>query len=79
MFNFISIAKEYIKKHNPNWPEIPDYTYKILIVGGRGSGKTNALLNLISHQPDNEMIYLCTKDPFEAKYQLIINKKETQN
>ena len=56
MFNFISIAKEYIKKHNPNWPEIPDYTYKILIVGGRGSGKTNALLNLISHQPDNEMI-----------------------
>ena len=56
MFNFISIAKEYIKKHNPNWPEIPDYTYKILIAGGRGSEKTNALLNLISHQSNKSSI-----------------------
>ena len=57
MSNFISIAKEYIKKHNPNWPEIPDYTYKILIVGGRGSEKTNALLNLISHQSNKSSIW----------------------
>ena len=78
MFNF-TIAKEYIKKHNPNWSEIPDYPYKILIVGGCRSGKTNVLLTLISHQPDNEMMSLCTKDPFEAKYQLLINKREIQN
>ena len=41
-----------IKKHKPNWPEIPDHPYRILIVGGSGSGKTNALLNLINHEPD---------------------------
>ena len=76
MFNFISIAKEYIKKHNPNWPAIFDYQYRILIVGGCGSGKTNTLLNLISHQPDNEIVYLYTKEPFEAKCQLLINKRE---
>ena len=29
------------------WSYIPDHPYKILIVGGSGSGKTNALLNLI--------------------------------
>ena len=33
--------------HNPNWPLIPDSPYRILIVGRSGSGKTNALLNLI--------------------------------
>ena len=79
MFNFISIAKEYIKKHNPNWPAISDDQYRILVVGGCGSAKPNTLLNLISHQPDNEIVYLYTKEPFEAKYQLIINKRETQN
>ena len=36
--------------HNPNWPDIPDYPYRILIIGGSGSGKTNVLLNLIKHQ-----------------------------
>ena len=37
-------------KHNPNWPYILDHPYKILIIGGSGSGKTNVLLNLIKHQ-----------------------------
>ena len=36
--------------HNPNWLYIPDHPYRILIIGGSGSGKTNALLNLIKHQ-----------------------------
>ena len=52
MFNFDYITKEDIKEHNPKWPEIPDHPYRILIVGGFGSGKTNALLNLINHEPD---------------------------
>ena len=39
MFNFDYIIKEDIKKHNPNWPKIPDYPYRILIIGGSGSGK----------------------------------------
>ena len=44
-----------------------DHPYRILIVGGSGSGKTNALLNLISIEPDNDKIYLYAKDPYKAK------------
>ena len=63
--------------HNPNWPYIPDHPYRILIIGGSGSGKTNVLLNLIKHQrPDIDKIYLYVKDPFESKYQLLINGRE---
>ena len=50
MFNFHFITKEGIKEHNPNWPGIPDDPYRILIIEGSGSGKTNALLNLIMNQ-----------------------------
>ena len=64
-------------KHNSNWPYIPDHPYRILIIAGWGSGKTNALLNLINNQPDIDKIYLYAKDPYEAKYQLLINKKES--
>ena len=61
--------------HNPNWSYIPDHSYRILIIGGSsGSGKTNVLLNLIKHQqPDIDKIYLYVKDPFDSKYQLLIN------
>ena len=40
------------------------------------SGKTNALFNLISHQPDTDKIYCYVKYPYEAKYQLLVNKSE---
>ena len=52
MFNFDYITKEDMKEHDPNWPEISDQAYIILIVGGSGLGETNALLNLINHEPD---------------------------
>ena len=77
MFNFDHITKEGIKEHNPNWLDIPYHSYRILIVGGSGSGKTNALLNLINHEPDFDKIYSYAKDPYEAKYQLLINKRES--
>ena len=48
-----------MKEHNPNWPEIPDHSYRILIAGSSGSEKTNALLNLISHESDIDKIYIC--------------------
>ena len=55
----------------------PDHPYRVLIIGGCGSGKTNALLNLINNQPDIDNIYLYAKDPYEAKYQFLINKRES--
>ena len=58
MFNFHYITKEDIKEHNPNWSEIPDHPYRILIIGGSGSGKTNVLLNLIDNESDIDKIYL---------------------
>ena len=30
----------------------------------------------MNHQPDIHKIYLYAKDPYEAKYQLLINKRE---
>ena len=50
-----------------NWPDIPDHSYRILIVRGSGSGKTNALRNLINHEPDIDKIYLYAKDLSEPK------------
>ena len=45
--------------HSPKWPYIVDHPHRILILGGSGSGKTNALLNLIKNQwPDIHKIYL---------------------
>ena len=64
-------------KHNPNWPYIPDHSYRTLIIGSLGSGKTNVLLNLIKHQQsDIDKICLYVKDPFESKYRLLINGRE---
>ena len=68
MFNFDYITKEDIKEHNTNRSEIPDHPYRILIVGGSGSGEANALLNLINHEPGIDRIYLYAKDPCEAKF-----------
>ena len=64
-------------QHNLKWSYIPDHPYRILITGGAGSGKTNALLNLINKQPDIDKIYLYAKDPYEAKCQYLINKRES--
>ena len=76
MINFDSYVNENKTKHNKNWPYIPDHPYRILIIGGSGSGKTNLLLNLIENQPDIDKIYLYAKDPYESKYQYLINKRE---
>ena len=37
--NFDDVTNQNIKKHNPNWPQIPDHPYRILITTGSGSGK----------------------------------------
>ena len=78
MFNFDYTTKEAIKENNTNWPEIPDHPYRIIIAGGYGSGKRNALLNLINHENDINKIYLYAKDLYEAKYQLLISKRKSR-
>ena len=77
MINFDEYTNENKKEHNLNWPYIPDHPYRILIIGGSGTGKTNALLNLINNQQDVDKIYLYVKDPYEDKYQYLINKRES--
>ena len=63
-------------EHNKNWPYTPDHPYKISIIGGSGSRKTNVLIKLIENQPDIDKIYLHANDLYEAKYQYLINKRE---
>ena len=76
MINFDYYTNENKIEHNSKWPHIPDHPCRILTVGGSGSGKTNALLNLINNQPDIDKMYLYAKDPYEAKFQYLINKRE---
>ena len=68
MINFDDIVYENKTKHNKNWPYIPDHPYRILIIGGSGSGKRSALLNLINEQNDIDKIYLYAKDLSEPMY-----------
>ena len=77
MINFDDIVSENKTAHNKNWSYIPDHSDRILIIEGSGLRKTNVLLNLIENQPDIDKIYLSAKDPYEAKYQYLINKRES--
>ena len=61
-----------MKEKNPDLPQIPDYPYRILITEGSESGKTNALLNLINHQPGIDKNHLYPKYSYKVKYPLLI-------
>ena len=76
MINFDNYVNENKAKHNKIWPYIPEHPYKILIIGGSGSGETNLLSNLIENQPGIDKIYLYAKNSYESKYQYLINKRE---
>ena len=77
MINFDDYANRKKIQHNLKWPYIPDCPYRILIIGGLASGKTNELLNLINNQPDIDKKYLYAKDLYEGKYQILINKRKS--
>ena len=75
MINFEDYTNENKTEHNSKWPYI-SHLYRILMIGGSESEKSNAVLNLINSQPDINKMYLYVKGPCEAKYQYLINKRE---
>ena len=77
MINFDDYENENKTEHNSKWLYIPDHPYRILIIGGSGSKKTNTLLHLINNNPGIDKTYLYAKDPYKAKYQLLINKRKS--
>ena len=57
------------------------WSSRILITQGSESGRRNILSNLIKQQDDDnyriiDKFYLCVKDPYEAKYQYLKEKRE---
>ena len=76
IINLDNIANNNNEKQNEKWPYIPDHPYRILIIGGSGSAKTNTLLNLINKQRDIAKIYLHAKDLSEPKYKYLIKIRE---
>ena len=76
MINPDNITDNNNEKHNEKWPYIPDHPYRIFIIGGSGSGKTNTLLNLINKQKDIDKYYLYAKDLSESKYEYLIKNRE---
>ena len=58
MVNLDSITNE----NNKKWLYIPDHPYRILIINASGSGKINALINVINEQDYIDKIYLFAKD-----------------
>ena len=77
MITFDDYLNENKTEHNSKWPYIRDHPYRILIIGGLVTGKTNALLNLTNSQQDIDEIYLYAKDRYEAKYKFLINKRKS--
>ena len=76
MINSDIITKENNKRHNEKWPYIPYHPYRILIIGGSGSGKTNALINLVNEQNDTDKFYLYARDLSKPKYEYLIKRRE---
>ena len=74
MIKFDEVTWENTQEHNIHWLQIPDNPYRIQIVDGSGSGKTNASVNLINRQTEIDKIFLYAKNPYELKYQYLINR-----
>ena len=78
MINLDSITNENNKEHSEKWPYIPDHSYRILIIGGSGLRKTNAMLNLINEKSNIDQIYLYVKDLNKPKYEYLIKNHKNK-
>jgi hypothetical protein len=71
-YEFVKTEKTinpYFNKHNISVP------FRMIIAAPSGSGKTNALLNLISHMDKTfHEIIICVKSADEPLYNMLINK-----
>ena len=77
MINLDNIISKNNEEHNEKWLYIHDHPYRILITDGSGSGKTNALLNLINEQKNIDKMYLYAKDLSEpTRYEYLIKNRE---
>ena len=76
MIHLDNIVNNNNQQDNEKWPYIPNHPYRILIIGGSGSGKTNALLHLINEKKDIDKIYLYAKDLSDSKYEYLIRNRE---
>ena len=65
-----------VSNKNMSFSEDNNWSFRMLIIGSSGSGKTNTLLNLINDLNPIDKIYLYAKDLHEPKYQYLINKRE---
>ena len=63
-------------ENNEKWSYMPDHPYRILIIEGSKSEKTNSLVNLIYEQNDIEKIYQFAKDLSEPWYEYLIKKRK---
>ena len=75
MINLDDITNENAKELHEKWPYISDHPYRIMIIGGSTSRKTNTLINLINEQDNGdviEKIHLYAKDLSEPKYEYFI-------
>ena len=52
--------------------------YRIFIVGGSGSGKTNALLNLINHEPNIGTTHLHAKNSMKKNINYKLTNEKVQ-
>lgn len=76
MINFTGVAGEIKQEDNPHFRRIPNHPYRILLLADTLVEKVNALLNLINHQSDIDKICLYSKDSYQPKFRLLINKRK---
>ena len=76
MININNYVNENKIEHSEKSAYLHDHPYRIIIIGGSGSGKTNALINLINEQNDIDKIFLYARDLSEPKDKYLIKKHE---